>query len=123
MFSWLHLRTFPVVVAHRGSSAITPENTLAAFRQASSDGAAAVELDVRLSKDGEVVVIHDEKLHRTTGGRGRGSDFSLKELRQLSAGSWFHKEFSSETIPTLAEILALLRGIMGVKIEIKHGRY
>ncbi len=119
MFSWLSPEKFPIIVAHRGSSAIAPENTLAAFRQAITDGADAVELDVHLSKDGEVVVIHDETLRRTTDGKGKVSDYTLKELKRLSAGRWFHKTFASESIPTLSEVLALLHHRTGVNIEIK----
>ena len=123
MFSWRNPQHTPFVVAHRGSSAIAPENTLAAFQQAIDDGADAIELDVRLSKDGEVVVIHDEKLSRTTDGRGRVSDYTLKELKQFSAGKWFHRRFSRETIPTLAEVFALLQGKVGVNIEMKEGHF
>jgi len=121
MFSWIHPKHTPLIVAHRGSSARAPENTLAAFQQALRDRADAVELDIRMTSDDEIVVVHDVTLDRTTDGRGRVSHRSLSELKSLSAGSWFHRRFSSETIPTLTEVLDLLNGQMGVNIEIKKG--
>ena len=122
MFSWKHPPNRPIIVAHRGSSLRAPENTLAAFRRALYDGADAIELDVRLTNDGELVVIHDARLQRTTNGRGIVERHSLDELKRLSAGAWFHRSFSSEKIPTLDEVLRLLRGRMGVNIELKAGR-
>ena len=122
MFSWLLPKRRPIIVAHRGSSAIAPENTLAAFRQALEDGAHAIELDVHLSKDGEVVVIHDDELNRTTNGHGNVSDYTLKELKRLNAGEQFYGRFSSERIPVLSEVLALCQGKAGINIEIKENR-
>ena len=109
----------PLVIAHRGSSAHAPENTLAAFRRAIDDGADAVELDIHLTKDGEVVVIHDAQLQRTTDGRGLVWHHTVKELQRLSAGSWFHRTFTAERIPTLDEVFTLLGGTIGINIEIK----
>ena len=122
MFFWRSFKRTPLIVAHRGSSRIAPENTLAAFRKALDAGADAIELDVHLSKDGEVVVIHDHRLERTTNGRGRVADFTLSELRRLSAGDWFSQRFTSERIPTLGEVLNLLRLRIGVNVEIKYDR-
>jgi len=122
MFFRRSFQGLPVLVAHRGSSVAAPENTLAAFGQALADGADAVELDVHLCKDHEVVVLHDERLERTTDGRGRVQDHTLKELKRLSAGAWFHKKFSSERIPTLGEVLDFIGGKAGVNIEIKTER-
>jgi len=122
MLSWLSPKRRPVIVAHRGSSGTAPENTLAAFRQAIDDGADAVELDIHLSKDGEVVVIHDPQLSRTTDGRGRVHRRTIAELRQLDAGRWFHKRFAGENIPTLSEVFEMLNGRLGVNIEIKGCR-
>ena len=122
MFSWLHPARTPLVVAHRGSSAVAPENTLAAFRQALEDGADAVELDVRLTSDGEVVVIHDSQLRRTTDGRGPVRSHTWKELQLLSAGSWFDRKFAGEKIPSLEEVLAVIGSRAGVNIEIKADR-
>jgi glycerophosphoryl diester phosphodiesterase len=119
MFSWRDIGTTPIIVAHRGASADAPENTLAAFEEAIRQGADAIELDVRLSRDGEVVVFHDATLGRTTDGRGFVSRKSLSQLKELDAGSWFDETFSGECIPTLAEVLKLVRGRIGINIELK----
>lgn len=107
------------VIAHRGFSGVAPENTLAAFRKAIEIGADMFELDVLLSKDGRVVVIHDDTLDRTTSGVGRVAELTLAELQALDAGSWFSEEFAGERIPTLEETLALAKGHVLVNIEIK----
>ena len=118
---------FPVlVVAHRGFSGAAPENTLAAFRKAIEAGSDMIELDIQLSKDGKIVVIHDETLERTTDGQGRVADRTFPEIRKLDAGSWFGSQFSGEKIPTLQEVLELAKGKVLVNIEIKnpaHGQY
>lgn len=118
---------FPVLVtAHRGFSGDAPENTLAAFKKAMEVGSDMIELDVRFSKDGQIVVMHDDTLDRTTNGRGKVSDYTLKELKQFDAGSWFAPQFSGEHIPTLVEVLELAKGKIRVNIEIKDeslGRY
>jgi glycerophosphoryl diester phosphodiesterase len=113
---------FPVlVIAHRGFSGGAPENTLAAFKKAIDLGVDMIELDVLLSKDGQIVVIHDDTLNRTTNGKGRVTDYTLDELKQLDAGSWFGNQFSGEKIPTLKEVLELTRGKMFLNIELKKG--
>jgi glycerophosphoryl diester phosphodiesterase len=113
---------FPVlVIAHRGFSGGAPENTLAAFKKAIDLGVDMIELDVLLSKDGQIVVIHDDTLNRTTNGKGRVTDYTLDELKQLDAGSWFGTQFSGEKIPTLKEVLELTRGKMFLNIELKKG--
>lgn len=118
---------FPVLVtAHRGFSGDAPENTLAAFKKAMEVGSDMIELDVRFSKDGQIVVMHDDTLDRTANGRGKVSDYTLKELKQFDAGSWFAPQFSGEHIPTLVEVLELAKGKIRVNIEIKDeslGRY
>lgn len=115
---------FPVmVVAHRGFSGVAPENTLAAFKKAIEVGSDMIELDVCLSKDGEVVVIHDETLERTTSGKGRVIDLTLGELKKLDAGSKFHSSFSGEKIPCLREVLEMAKGKVLVNIELKKGDY
>ena len=118
---------FPVlVVAHRGFSGAAPENTLAAFRKAIEVGSDMIELDIQLSKDGKIVVIHDETLERTTNGQGKVADHTFREIRKLDAGSWFGSQFSGEKIPTLQEVLELAKGKVLVNIEIKnptHGQY
>lgn len=94
----------PIIFAHRGASAYAPENTLAAFELAMEQHADAIELDVKLSSDGQVVVIHDTTVDRTTGSRGRVKELSLANLKALDAGSFFSGNYSGEKIPTLAEV-------------------
>ena len=94
----------PIIFAHRGASAHAPENTLAAFGLALAQGADGIELDVKLSADGQVVVIHDPTVDRTTGAQGRVNDLALADLRALNAGSFFSATFSTEKIPLLEEV-------------------
>jgi len=101
-----------LVIAHRGASAEAPENTLAAFRLAMEQGADGIELDVRASSDGQIVVIHDASVERVTGAKGEVSSQPLAALRRLDAGA-------GERIPTLAEVLHLARGRLLVDIELK----
>jgi len=110
-----------MVIAHRGFSGDAPENTLAAFQKAIEVGCDMMELDVHLSRDGQVVVIHDHSLERTTNGRGKVADYTLEELKQLDAGFWFATRFLGEPIPTLKEALQLAKGRILVNIEIKNG--
>jgi glycerophosphoryl diester phosphodiesterase len=97
------------VVAHRGASGHAPENTMAAFRRAVEMGAQFIETDIHLTRDAELVAIHDATLERTTNGSGQVKNFTLAELRALDAGSWFAPEFAGERIPTLEEIIAFAR--------------
>ncbi|MBI5473052.1 MAG: glycerophosphodiester phosphodiesterase [Ignavibacteriae bacterium] len=108
-----------MIVAHRGSSGKAPENTLAAFRQAIDDGADMIELDVRMTRDFELVVFHDRSVHRITGRRGRIWELTLAELRRLDAGSWFGKKFSGERIPTLRQVIEMLPANVSLNIEVK----
>ena len=95
------------VVCHRGANYFAPENTLACARLALDQGCAYLELDVRESADGALVVIHDPTLERTTNGNGAVADHTLAELRQLDAGAWFAPVFAGQAIPTLAEMIDL----------------
>lgn len=95
------------IFAHRGCSGVYPENTLAAFEAASKLPIEGIELDVHLSKDGELVVIHDELVDRTTNGKGFVKDMTSEELRQLDAGSWKAADFNGERIPFLHEVLTI----------------
>lgn len=97
------------IYAHRGYSAKFPENTLAAFRATAELPVAGVEFDVHLTKNRQVVVIHDENIDRTSNGEGYVKDLTLEELRQYDYGSWFSKEFTGEHIPTLAEVLEVFK--------------
>lgn len=92
-------------IAHRGASGYAPENTFAAFDIAAEMNADFIELDVQLTKDGQIVVIHDDKVDRTTDGSGFVKDFTLKKLQSLDAGSWYGAEFKGERIPLLEEVL------------------
>jgi glycerophosphoryl diester phosphodiesterase len=94
----------PVIVAHRGDKAFAPENTLSAFRQAAEKGADAVEFDVKLSADGQVIVLHDQTVDRTTNGAGNAAKLSLAALRELDAGVQFPGQFPGEKIPTLDDV-------------------
>ncbi|MFP4199441.1 MAG: glycerophosphodiester phosphodiesterase [Halanaerobium sp.] len=108
------------IIGHRGGAAGYPENTLASFKKAVELGADGVEFDVQLTKDGEVVVIHDELIDRTMSGSGLVKDHTLKELRQLSAGEFFSPEFKEEKIPSLAEVLEVVRDLEVINIELKN---
>lgn len=115
--------TLPNVIAHRGASTYAPENTLAALRKAKALGAKWVEFDVRLDSSGEAIVFHDEKLHRTTNGRGYVASTPYKVIVTLDAGSWFGSEFAGEQIPTLADWLVEAASLqMGINLEMKLGK-
>jgi len=101
------------IVAHRGASAYEPENTLRAVRKALELGADAIEVDVRRSKDGRIMVIHDDRLERTTNGTGYVRDHDLTALRKLDAGQ-------GERIPLLEEVLTTVAGAVPLLIEIKE---
>lgn len=107
------------VIAHRGASKDAPENTLAAFRKALTIGADWIELDVHLSKDGRVVVIHDPVLGRTSTGKGSIREMLWEDLAKLDAGSWKDASFADEKIPLLEDVLKLVQGRAKLLIEIK----
>jgi glycerophosphoryl diester phosphodiesterase len=126
----------PWVIAHRGASAYAPENTVPAFRLAAEQGATFVEFDLRLTKDRQIVCLHDESLERTTDveevfpdrSRTAGAqqtrrwllaDFTLAELKRLEAGAWFDAKYRGTRIPTFAETIDALRGRSGLFIELK----
>ncbi len=107
------------IIAHRGSSMRAPENTLAAFKRATRDGADAIELDVRLSADGHVMVYHDRSLARLTGDPRDFNAVTREELARFDIGGWFGHDFRDERIPTLSQALATTRGKAGLMIELK----
>ncbi len=112
----------PVIYAHRGASAYAPENTMASFRKALNMGAGGIELDVHLSADGHLVVIHDETVDRVSNGKGLVRDKTLKELKSLDFGSWYSGDFANEKMPELFEVFQLLSsGNALLNIEIKNG--
>ena len=121
----------PLVIGHRGASAHAPENTLAAFRMAFDAGADGIELDVRLTKDGVPVVIHDADLDRTGSEPGLVSELTSAELSKVDVGSWFNKkfpkrakeEFRNEPIPSLVQVLELCKDSKGlIYLELKPNR-
>ncbi|MBE9185365.1 glycerophosphodiester phosphodiesterase [Microcoleus sp. LEGE 07076] len=99
------------IIAHRGFSAIAPENTLAAFELAIARKANSIEFDIQLSADSVPVIFHDATLDRITGVSGKVRETTLSQLQTLNAGKWFSDEFSQEKIPTLKESLAILKNI------------
>ncbi|MBI2846260.1 MAG: glycerophosphodiester phosphodiesterase [Chloroflexi bacterium] len=110
-----------LVVGHRGAMGHRPENTMASFKKALEMRADLIEMDVHLSRDGRLVVIHDPTLERTTNGKGFVRDMKWAELARLDAGSWFGKEFSGESIPLLDDVIEWARGRIRLVIEIKNG--
>jgi len=109
-------------MAHRGASGTFPENTLSAFRAAIDAGADMCELDVQLTRDGAVVVIHDDTVDRTTDGKGEVAELTLAELKKLDAGAHFKDgALKGERIPTLDEVFAVTSGRCGLNIELKAG--
>jgi glycerophosphoryl diester phosphodiesterase len=115
--------TLPQVIGHRGAAAAAPENTLAGIRAAKELGAAWIEFDVKLTKDGHPILFHDDRLDRTTDGRGPVAAATLAEIRRLDAGSWFAPAFHGEPVPTFAEALALCSELgLGINVEIKPCR-
>ncbi len=111
---------YPRIVAHRGGGSLAPENTLAAIRLGQSLGYRAHEFDVKLSRDGVAMLMHDPKLDRTTNAKGRAADLDWDALRKLDAGSWHSPEFAGEPIASFADAARLLlsKGTMA-HIEIK----
>lgn len=109
------------VVGHRGNVKFTPENTIPAFQKAIELGCDLVEIDVRESRDGHLVVMHDAAVNRTTNGTGRIEDLTLQEIKQLDAGSWFSPEFADTRVPTLDEALEYMKGKILPDIDFKAG--
>nr|WP_314257421.1 glycerophosphodiester phosphodiesterase family protein [uncultured Devosia sp.] len=110
--------------AHRGASAVAPENTSAAFRAAAEQGARWVELDVALLGDDTLVVIHDDSVDRTTSGQGALGDLTAADVATLDAGSWFDPRFSDERLPKLEQVIGLLGELgLSANIEIKQHKH
>lgn len=108
-----------LVIAHRGASGAYPENTIAAFTAAIKMGTEMCELDVHLTSDGVPIVIHDDKIDRTTDRKGAVATMTLRELREADAGIRFGPQFTAEQIPTLDEVFSLAAGRCGLNIELK----
>jgi glycerophosphoryl diester phosphodiesterase len=110
----------PLVIGHRGASGYMPENTMASFDLAVKMGADMIELDIHPTKDGHLVVLHDETVDRTTDGSGRISSISLEQSQKLNAAAKFGNDMV-ERIPTLAEALEKYSRLMPIMVEVKHG--
>lgn len=114
---------YPRVYAHRGMSTLAPENTMAAFAKCLDYGVRWFEFDVDIMGDGTLLVIHDNRLDRTTSGRGSYYTKGFSDLRRLDAGSWFSPAFALEPVPELASVIDLLNGAdLGANLEIKPCR-
>lgn len=110
----------PVVIAHRGAAGEAPENTLAAFKLALEQGCDAIELDIHMSADGQLVVCHDDDIRRTTTGEGLIGEMIVSELKRFDAGLKFHEKYAGEKIPLLEEVFDLVPEHMMINIEIKN---
>ena len=110
----------PVVFAHRGASAHAPENTIPSFELALTQGADAIELDAKLTSDGQIVVFHDATIDRTTEGTGRLAQKTLAELRSLDAGSFFSDQFRGTKIPTLEEVFEAVGKKIFINVELTN---
>jgi glycerophosphoryl diester phosphodiesterase len=108
------------VIGHMGSAADRPGNTLAGVRRAIEAGAHAAEVDVRTTKDGVLVCLHDPDVDRTTDGTGKIAEMTLAEVKKLDAGMKFDPKYKGERVPTLREVLAVARGKIGVMIDLKE---
>lgn len=111
---------YPLRIGHRGAAGLCPENTFASFDKAVQSGMEYIEMDVQMTKDGLLAIIHDPTLKRTTNGYGKVADFTLKEIQSLDAGSWYHSKFSGERIPSFTEFLDTYAGKIGLLIELKN---
>jgi len=109
-----------MIIGHRGAAALAPENTHSAIKKAADTGINWIEIDVQLTADDIPVIFHDETVNRCTDGRGKLARFTLPQLKQLDAGSWFSDQFINERIPTLQETLELcLDYKININLEIK----
>jgi glycerophosphoryl diester phosphodiesterase len=110
----------PMIFAHRGASAHAPENTLPAFHLAYTHHADGIELDVKLTKDGEVIVMHDQRVDRTTDGTGDLREFTLADLKKLDAGAKFNPEYKGTRVPLLAEVFEELGQKLFINVELTN---
>lgn len=115
------MKNKPLNIAHRGASGLVPENTLIAFEKAIELGVDRIEMDLRQTIDGEVIVLHDKTIKRTTNGWGSARKLSLNRIKKYSAGSWFHHKYSDEKVPTFREVLKLVNGRTKLLLEVKDG--
>ena len=109
-----------MVIAHRGASGMAPESTRAAIREAVRAGADMIELDVQMTRDGRLVIFHDDRLERTTNGRGRVTQTRYAQLARLDAGGWFHPRFAGERIVLASQALRLVPRRVRINLELKR---
>lgn len=110
----------PVIFGHRGACAHAPENTIASFELAALQQADFVELDAKMSKDGKVMVIHDQTVDRTTDGHGKVNELTLSDLKSLDAGTKFNSKYAGEKIPTLDEVFESVGNKLMVNVELTN---
>ncbi len=116
------MRTRPLVIGHRGNAGPAPANTLAGYREAIEMGLDMIEVDLQMTLDGEVVMLHDDIVDETTDGSGRVDSLTLAEIRKLDAGSWKSSLYRGERIPTLEETLELAKGRIHLSLDLKDTR-
>lgn len=109
----------PLVLAHRGANKVAPQNTIPAFRKALEFNADGIETDVHLCKDGEIVVCHNYTVDETSNGKGLIDELTLAQLKSMDFGSYFNNDFSNTTLPTLSELLDVVKDMSLINIEIK----
>lgn len=117
----VQIKSQPIIIAHRGAMGYAPENTLAALKLGIELGADAIEIDLRQTMDRIPVALHDATVNNTTNGSGNIKNILFNDLRKLDAGSWFNSKFSSETVPSLQEIIDILPDSVILIIEFKEG--
>lgn len=110
-------KKLPIICAHRGGKENVPENSLAAFQQSAKNGIHCMENDIQLSKDNEIVILHDKTIDRTSNGQGAARDLTLKEMQKFDFGSWFDPKFHEERIPTLKQFLTICKGVPLIEIK------
>jgi glycerophosphoryl diester phosphodiesterase len=110
----------PLVCGHRGARTVAPENTMASFSLAAEKGAGIIELDVQLTRDGAMAIIHDHTVDRTTDGTGRVADLTWDELQALDAGIRFGESFRGQRVPSLLQVLEWARGRVYLAVEVKE---
>lgn len=108
-----------LAIGHRGVAQVCPENTMASFAEALKTGVDMIETDIQRTRDGHLVILHDDRVDRTSNGQGALRSKTLEELKALDFGSWFDPRFAGELIPTLTEVLDLVRSKAQLNIELK----
>jgi len=123
MSVWKQSKNNVFVAAHRGFSERYPENTMTAFRETIALGVDQIETDVRITGDGQLVLIHDEALDRTTNGSGLVREHTLSQIRSLSAGLWKGEDFAGERVPLFEELLDMVKDLPAMTLDIELKEY